>query len=53
VRNRWTRRIAVLAVLVPIAALAASGSGSGATKSRQSARAVSGNITFDGVWTGA
>jgi ABC-type glycerol-3-phosphate transport system substrate-binding protein len=50
VRNRWIRRAAVLAVLVPLTALAASGSGSGATRSTH---AVSGSITFDGVWTGA
>ena len=49
-RNRLIRRAAVLAVLAPLAALAASSSGSGATTST---RAVSGNITFDGVWTGS
>jgi alpha-glucoside transport system substrate-binding protein len=48
--NRWTRRTALLAVLVPLALIATSGSGSGATRSTQ---AVSGSITFDGIWTGA
>jgi ABC-type Fe3+ transport system substrate-binding protein len=37
-------------MLVPLALLATSGSGSGATKSTH---AVSGSITFDGIWTGA
>jgi hypothetical protein len=36
--------------VVPVAVLAASSSGSGATKGTS---AVSGSITFDGVWTGA
>jgi ABC-type glycerol-3-phosphate transport system substrate-binding protein len=39
----------VLAAVVPLAVLAASGSGSGATRHTQ---AVSGSITLDGVWTG-
>jgi len=42
--------MAVLVVL-PVAALAASAGGAGA--SRSSTSAVSGSITFDGVWTGA
>jgi alpha-glucoside transport system substrate-binding protein len=50
VRSRWTRRAVMLAAVVPIAVLAASGSGSGATRQTQ---AVSGSITFDGIWTGA
>ena len=49
-RNRWIRRGAVLAVLTPLAALAFSSSGSGAPTGT---RAVSGSITFDGVWTGS
>jgi alpha-glucoside transport system substrate-binding protein len=43
------RRIALLLAVIPIAALAAAGSGSGATAS---SGAVSGSISFDGVWTG-
>jgi ABC-type glycerol-3-phosphate transport system substrate-binding protein len=39
-----------LAAVVPLAALAATSAGSGATRH---AKAVSGSITFDGVWTGA
>jgi alpha-glucoside transport system substrate-binding protein len=50
VRNRWIRRAAVLAVLAPLAALAMTASGSSAPRSTH---AVSGSITFDGVWTGA
>jgi alpha-glucoside transport system substrate-binding protein len=50
VRNRWTRKAVVLAAVVPVVVLAASGSGSGATRHTN---AVSGSITFDGVWTGA
>jgi ABC-type Fe3+ transport system substrate-binding protein len=38
---------------VPLAVLAISGSGSGATKAKQYSSAVSGSITFDGIWTGA
>jgi alpha-glucoside transport system substrate-binding protein len=49
VRSRWTRRAVVLATVVPIAVLVASGSGSGATRHTQ---AVSGSVTLDGVWTG-
>ena len=48
--SRWNRRAAVLLAVVPLALLAASSSSSGATRST---RAVSGSITFDGVWTGA
>jgi hypothetical protein len=44
------RRGAVLFVVVPLAVLAASSTGSGATRSTS---AVSGSISFDGVWTGA
>lgn len=47
---RWKRRAALLVAVVPLAVLAASGSGSAAPKAT---RAVSGSITFDGVWTGA
>ena len=39
-----------MAAVIPLAVLAATGSGSGATRHAQ---AVSGSITFDGVWTGA
>jgi ABC-type glycerol-3-phosphate transport system substrate-binding protein len=38
-----------VAAVIPIAVLAATSSGSGATRHAQ---AVSGSITFDGVWTG-
>ena len=48
--SRWVRRAAVCMAVVPVAVLAASSSGSGATKGTS---AVSGSITFDGVWTGA
>ncbi len=52
VTSRWTRRAAML--VVPIAVLAVSATGSGATKATQHAAAgPSGTITFDGVWTGA
>jgi hypothetical protein len=44
------RRGAILFVVVPLAVFAASSTGSGATKSTS---AVSGSISFDGVWTGA
>jgi hypothetical protein len=40
-------------VIVPIAVLAASSTGSGATRSAQAACKASGSISFDGVWTGA
>jgi alpha-glucoside transport system substrate-binding protein len=50
VTSRWARTTAMVAMIVPLALLATSGSGSGATKSTQ---AVSGSIVFDGIWTGA
>jgi alpha-glucoside transport system substrate-binding protein len=49
VTRHWVR-IAAVCLAVAAAVLAASSSGSGATKSTS---AVSGSITFDGVWTGA
>ncbi len=49
-RRQLFRRAAVLLVVVPLAVLAASSTGSGATRSTS---AVSGSISFDGVWTGA
>ena len=49
-RRQLLRRGAVLFVVVPLAVLAASSTGSGATRSTS---AVSGSISFDGVWTGA
>jgi alpha-glucoside transport system substrate-binding protein len=49
VRSRWVRSAGVC-LAVAVAVLAASSSGSGATRG---ASAVSGSITFDGVWTGA
>jgi alpha-glucoside transport system substrate-binding protein len=51
VSSRWTRRAVML--VVPLAVLAVSSTGSGATKAKQHASAVSGTITFDGVWSGA
>jgi len=50
VRRGWTKKIALVAAVIPLAVLAASSSGSSATRHAQ---AVSGSITFDGVWTGA
>jgi maltose-binding protein MalE len=50
VSRQLLRRGAVLFVVVPLAVLAASSTGSGATRSTS---AVSGSISFDGVWTGA
>jgi alpha-glucoside transport system substrate-binding protein len=44
-----TYRTALFGAVIAIAVLAASSSGSGATRHAQ---AVSGSITFDGVWTG-
>ena len=49
-RRGWTYKAAILAAVAAVAVLVATGTGSGATKHRQ---AVSGSITFDGVWTGA
>jgi alpha-glucoside transport system substrate-binding protein len=49
VRSRWVRRAAIGLAVIPVAVLAASSSGSGATNGT---RAVSGSISFDGVWTG-
>ena len=45
----WTKKAALVAAVIPVAVLAATSSGSGATRHAQ---AVSGSITFDGVWTG-
>jgi alpha-glucoside transport system substrate-binding protein len=50
VRKRWTGTAAVLLVVASLAVLATASGGSGAT---QSTRAVSGSISFDGIWTGA
>jgi alpha-glucoside transport system substrate-binding protein len=50
VRRGWTYKAAVIAAVIPLAVLAASSSGSGATNHAQ---AVSGTINFDGIWTGA
>ncbi len=49
-RRGWTKRAALVAAVIPLAVLAVSASGSGATRHAQ---AVSGSISFDGVWTGA
>ena len=40
-------------VVVPLVVLVAASSGSGATRSTSSTNALSGKISFDGVWTGA
>ena len=48
--TRHLVRSVVVCLAVAAAVLAASSSGSGATKGTS---AVSGSITFDGVWTGA
>jgi len=40
-------------LVVPLAVLAVSSTGSGATKAKQHTSAISGSITFDGIWTGA
>jgi alpha-glucoside transport system substrate-binding protein len=53
VRRRRTLRAAVVLAAIPLAVLAATGIGSSATKARQGQSAVSGSITFDGIWTGA
>ena len=45
----WTKKAALMAAVIPVAVLAATSSGSGATRHAQ---AVSGSITFEGVWTG-
>jgi len=45
----WTKKAVLVAAVIPVAVLAATSSGSGATRHAQ---AVSGNITFEGVWTG-
>jgi len=50
VTRKWIRTVGTLAVLAPLAALVTSGTGSAAPRSTH---AVSGTITFDGVWTGA
>ena len=52
-RSRWTRRVAAAFVIVPVAVLVASSTGSGATRSAQAGCTASGSISFDGVWTGA
>ncbi len=40
-------------VVVPLVVLVAASTGSGATRSTSSTNAVTGKISFDGVWTGA
>ena len=40
-------------VVVPLVVLVAASTGSGATRSTSSTNALSGKISFDGVWTGA
>jgi alpha-glucoside transport system substrate-binding protein len=51
VRRGWTKRAALVAAVIPLAVLALSSSGSGATRHAQAVKATT--ITFDGVWTGA
>jgi alpha-glucoside transport system substrate-binding protein len=53
VRRQLIRRSAVLLVVVPLAVLAFTSTGSGATRGAGATSAVSGSISFDGVWTGA
>jgi alpha-glucoside transport system substrate-binding protein len=50
VRRVWLVRAAVCLAVVPLVILVASSTGSGATRG---GAAVSGSISFDGVWTGA
>jgi alpha-glucoside transport system substrate-binding protein len=52
VRSRWTLRVGIVLVVVPLTVLAVSSIASSATGSRQATTAISGKITFDGVWTG-
>ena len=49
-RSRWARRAALLVAVVPLAVVASSSGGAAATGG---SHAVSGSISFDGVWTGA
>jgi len=53
VRSLWTLRATFVLAATALAVLTATGVGSSATKARQAPTAVSGSITFDGVWTGA
>jgi alpha-glucoside transport system substrate-binding protein len=50
VRSRWARRAAIFVAVVPLAVVASSSGGTAATGG---SHAVSGSISFDGVWTGA
>jgi len=52
VRSRSALKAAVVLTAIPLAVLAATSIGSSATKARQAQSAVSGSITFDGIWTG-
>ena len=59
-KNRVLRGAALMALVVPLALLAAgcggsksSGNSSGASTSSSNTSALSGSVTFDGIWTGA
>ena len=51
-RSRWTLRAGVVMAVVALGVLVASSIAASAISSRQATTAVSGSITFDGVWTG-
>jgi alpha-glucoside transport system substrate-binding protein len=53
VRNRWTRPAAVVAVAALAVLVAAVGASATKSAAPASPAAVSGSISFDGVWTGA
>ncbi len=53
VRNRWTRPAAAVAVAALAVLVAAVGASATKTAAPASPAAVSGSISFDGVWTGA
>jgi alpha-glucoside transport system substrate-binding protein len=53
VRNRWARPAALVAVAALAVLVAAVGANATKTAAPASAAAVSGSISFDGIWTGA
>jgi ABC-type glycerol-3-phosphate transport system substrate-binding protein len=53
VRNRWTRPVALVAVAALVVLVAAVGANATKTAAPASPAAVSGSISFDGIWTGA
>jgi len=52
VRNRWTRPVVAVAIAALAVLVAAVGAGATKTAAPASPAAVSGSISFDGVWTG-